>query len=51
VVESKGITPTLLEVEATTRFHIKEEDEAAILTLPKMWASSAKSTTCLIKDD
>jgi len=51
VVESKGITPTLLEVEATARFHIKEEDEAAILTLPKMWASSAKSTTCLIKDD
>ena len=51
VVESKGVTPTLLEVEATTRFHIKEEDEAAILTLPKMWASSAKSTTCLIKDD
>jgi hypothetical protein len=51
VVESKGVTPILLEVEATTRFNIKEDDEAAILTLPKMWASSAKGTSCLIKDD
>jgi hypothetical protein len=51
VVESKGVSPTLLEVEAAARFNIKEDDEAAILTLPKMWASSAKSVTCLIKDD
>jgi hypothetical protein len=51
VVESKGVTPILLEVEAAVRFNIKEEDEAAILTLPKMWASSAKSVKCLIEDD
>lgn len=51
VVESKGVSPILLEVEAAARFNIKEDDEVAILTLPKMWASSAKSVTCLIKDD
>jgi hypothetical protein len=51
VVESKGVTPILLEVEAAIRFNIGEDDEAAILTLPKMWASSAKSVKCLIEDD
>ena len=51
VVESKGVTPILLEVEAKAQFHIKEEDEADILTLPKMWASSAKEVKCLIEDD
>lgn len=51
VVESKGVTPILLEVEAKSQFHIKEEDETDILTLPKMWASSAKEVKCLIEDD
>ena len=51
VVEAKSVTPVLLEVDAVTRFNIKDEDEAEILTLPKMWSSSAKATKCLIKDD
>jgi len=51
VVESKGLTPVLLQIDSVSHFQIKEKDEADILTLPKMWSSSAKSVKCLIQDD
>jgi hypothetical protein len=46
VVESKTVSPVLLEVEQVTRHMIDEAQEKAILTLPSMW-----STKCLIMDD
>jgi len=46
VVESKTVSPVLLEVEQAVRHTIDEAQEKAILTLPSMW-----STKCLIMDD
>ena len=37
VVEAKSVSPVLLEVDSNTTYAIKDEDEAQILTLPKMW--------------
>lgn len=51
VVEAKGLAPVLLELDSSSRYSVKDTDEAEILTLPKMWASSAKEVKCLIEDD
>ena len=50
VVEAKGISPVLLEVERA-EYSIKESDEAEILTLPKMWSNKSRDSKCLIEDD
>ena len=51
VVEAKGLAPVLLELDSSSRYSVKDTDELEILTLPKMWASSAKEVKCLIEDD
>lgn len=40
VVEAKSVAPVLLEVDSVAKYAIKDEDEADILTLPKMWGQS-----------
>jgi len=46
VVNATSVTPVLLEVDQATRVTVTEDEEKAILTIPKMW-----STKCLIEDD
>jgi len=48
VVESKSISPVLLEADLETRYTVADNDEKEILTLPKMWSNKTK---CLIDDD
>jgi hypothetical protein len=51
VVESKSVSPVLLEVDRESMYTIAEKDEKEILTLPKMWSTATNSTKCLIEDD
>jgi hypothetical protein len=52
VVESKSISPVLLQADQERQFTIDEVSEKELLTLPKMWSSTAtKPTKCLIEDD
>jgi hypothetical protein len=44
-----SVSPVLLEIDQATQFVVTEDQEKAILTLPKMW--SEKPTKCLILDD
>ena len=58
VVESKSISPVLLQADQESRFTIDEVSEkemltipkAGVNTLPKMWSTS-QTTKCLIEDD
>jgi hypothetical protein len=49
VVESKSVSPLLLQTDQESRFTIDEASEKELLTIPKMW--STKPTKCLIEDD
>jgi hypothetical protein len=49
VVNAMSVSPVLLEIDQATQFAVTEDQEKAILTLPKMW--SEKPTKCLIVDD
>ena len=67
VVESKSVSPVLLQADQESRFTIDEASEKEMLTipkagvntlpkvgvntLPKMWSTATKSTKCLIEDD
>ena len=50
VVTANSVSPVLLEVDRVTQVTVSEEEEKAILTLPKMWSSKSQ-TKCLIVDD
>ena len=49
VVTATSVSPVLLEIDQATHVTVTEDEEKAILTLPKMWSS--KPTKCLILDD
>lgn len=49
VITATSVSPVLLEIDQATHVTVTEDEEKAILTLPKMW--SPKSTKCLIMDD
>jgi hypothetical protein len=49
VVNAMSVSPVLLEIDQATQFAVTEDQEKAILTLPKMW--SRTPTKCLILDD
>jgi hypothetical protein len=49
VVAATSVSPVLLEIDQATHVTVTEDEEKAILTLPKMW--SPKPTKCLIMDD
>jgi hypothetical protein len=49
VVESKSVSPVLLQADQERQFTIDEASEKELLTLPKMW--STQKTKCLIEDD
>jgi hypothetical protein len=49
VVTATSVSPVLLEIDQVTHVTVTEDEEKAILTLPKMWLS--KPTKCLIMDD
>jgi hypothetical protein len=49
VVESKSVSPVLLQTDQESRFTIDETSEKELLTIPKMWAT--KPAKCLIEDD
>jgi len=59
VVESKSVSPVLLQTDQESRFTIDEASEkemltnpkAGVNTLPKMWSTASKPTKCLIEDD
>lgn len=49
VITATSVSPVLLEIDQATHVTVTEDEEKAILTLPKMW--SPKPTKCLIMDD
>jgi hypothetical protein len=61
VVESKSVSPVLLQADQESRFTINEASEKELLTNPKagvnvntldkMWSTANKPTKCLIEDD
>lgn len=49
VVAAMSVSPVLLEIDQAIHVTVTDDEEKAILTLPKMWLS--KPTKCLITDD